>query len=126
MRAWDITLFLIILQLVIGIVNGFGLFAVNYYATPQNQYTQYNLTQLQEFQAEPTLWDYFVMAVKVFIEGVIWFLKIVFAVAIIYPTLVNIMGIPPMIAGPFQGILYLIDVLGYIQWKKGVTIEWMW
>lgn len=64
MRAIDITILLIAIQASLGFVNTIGVFDTPYYATPQNQWTEKQVSNLSEYSVNASsnsgdigLWD---------------------------------------------------------------------
>ncbi len=135
MRAWDITLLLIVIQACIGLVNGIGLFDVTYFATQNDSTTAYtvgDISALHGFErggdvpdipgieggASVSQMSYFDLAVTFGMAGINLLFKIVEAVVFIFPVLVNQFHIPLPLAAVLQMMFYLQVAWGYAQWKS--------
>ena len=122
MRAWDITLLLIVVQACIGLVNGIGLFDVTYFAT-QNDSTAYTVGDISDLHdvesgGEVSQMSYFDLAVTFSMAGINLLFKIVEAIVFILPTLVDQFKIPLPLAAVLQSMIYLQIAWGYAQWKS--------
>ena len=122
MRAYDIALFLIILQAAIGFTNELGIFDEQYYATQNNTYTNYRVSDLDEFNnlatEEAGLWDYTTMLANLAWEGIKMFLSVIFSIVIIFPKLISIFNIPAGISAFIQVAIYVVYFIGWAQWKS--------
>ena len=131
MRAFHIMLFLIILQASVVFVSDTGIFDQNYIEdaslAKNSYYTSYNISNLTEYSAgeEPSTWDYFTISAKWIIDGLFLFVKIIFAVAFIFPLLISIFNVPASLAAFIQGGIYVIYLWGYMQWKAGRSTKYM-
>jgi len=122
MRAWDITLLLIVVQACIGLVNGIGLFDVTYFAT-QNDSTAYTVGDISDLHdvetgGEVSQMSYFDLAVTFGMAGINLLFKIVEAIVFIFPVLVDQFCIPLPLAAVLQSMIYLQIAWGYAQWKS--------
>lgn len=127
MRAYDIAFALIILQATIGFVNGLGLFEHPYYATPENEYTKYKVEDLKDYKKiadNPSVLDYMALSVNLLWEGFVMFLKVVFAVIVILPILIDIFGVPVGLASLIQVGIYVIYFMGWTQWKSNKGLRY--
>ena len=120
MRAYDMALILIILQASIGFVNGLGIFDRDYYATQNNTYTQYRVANLTEYNPSEGegLADYVADLARWVVDGLKLLFKVVGAVFIIYPTLTDTFGVPSGLSILLQGGIYVIYIMGWVQWKS--------
>ncbi len=121
MRAYDIAMWLIILQASIGFINAIGLFETQYYATPQNAYN-YEIQDLDEYKVltdNPGVLDYTRMGINWAWEGLVVIFKIIFSIVIIYPMLIKEFGIPAVLSVFLQATVYVVYAVGYKQWKSG-------
>ena len=128
MKAYQIALYLIILQASIGLVNDLGVFSHNYASTPTNEYISWNVSQIGGAygnQTEPSVWDMMVVAARMIWESLIALLKILLAVVVIYPILVNVFMIPPQISGLIQVGIYVVYGIALVQFKTGRNIHYM-
>ena len=122
MRAWDITLLLIVIQACIGLVNGIGLFDTTYFAT-QNDSTAYTVGDISDLHdvesgGAVSQMSYFDLAVTFGMAGINLLFKIIEAIVFIFPTLVNLFHIPLPLAAVMQSMIYLQVAWGYAQWKS--------
>jgi len=126
MKALNITIFIIILQLSVGFINELGVFEKDYMATPDNDYMAYNVTTLNEANAfsNESLVDKALGLVDFAIEAIFGLLKIMFGIIVIYPTLVSIFNIPSALSALLQGIIYVVYILGYYELKSGKQVEY--
>jgi hypothetical protein len=121
-RASEITLFIVLIQAAIGFVDASGMFDQSYYSVPSNN-ASYTLTDLGSYasQAEEDTsissqidlyldwaWDSFFIG-----------LKILFAVLFVLPTLINVFGIPGILATFIQVGIYYVYATWYAQYKSG-------
>ena len=95
----------------------------------RNQYSSYtiedNLSEYGNASANPSTWDYFKISVVWAIEAIIMFVKIVFSVVFVYPILVKVFGVPEVLSAFLQCAIYAIWIIGYMQWKKGISARHM-
>ena len=123
MRAWDITLLLIVVQACIGLVNGIGLFDENYFATQNDSTTAYTVGDIADLHdvesgGEVSQMSYFDLAVTFGMAGINLLFKIVEAIVFIFPVLVDQFHIPLPLAAVMQSMIYLQVAWGYAQWKS--------
>jgi hypothetical protein len=109
---YKIVFFLIMIQMVIGYVNGMNMFATNSVITPDNQYTGYTLTSAQSVYGANS---YGIDVVDVITNGlqmiwtsfkVLW--SMLAAVFLIYPTLVTQFHVPADLSLLIQCGIYII------------------
>ena len=123
MRAWDITLLLIVVQACIGLVNGIGLFDVTYFASQNDSTTAYTVGDISDLHdvesgGEVSQMSYFDLAVTFGMAGINLLFKIVEAIVFIFPVLVDQFCIPLPLAAVLQSMIYLQIAWGYAQWKS--------
>ncbi|MFA7121399.1 MAG: hypothetical protein WC277_07945 [Bacilli bacterium] len=123
MRAWDITLLLIVVQACIGLVNGVGLFDQAYFASQNDSTTAYtvgDISDLHDVEAggEVSQTSYFDFVVTFGMAGINLLFKIIEAIVFIFPTLVDQFKIPLPLAAVLQSMIYLQIAWGYAQWKS--------
>lgn len=132
--ATRIALILIFIQASMGFVNGLGLFnsnGVNYdfATTPQNQYTDYKVTNLTEYKGimgdkSGNTISTIVEGMQLFFNGLPIAAKVLFSPIIIYPTLVTAFGIDPLISGFIQLGVWAIYSLAIAEIVTGRTFLW--
>ena len=132
MRAWEIAKFLIIVQAAIGLMNGMGYFGDSeiYFATQNDTTAQYTIGNIEEFNPASsggvTQMSYFDMAVTLVTSGLNLIYKVFEAIICIFPTLVNVFGVPVELAALLQIVIYLEVLYGVAQWKSnrsGLSID---
>jgi len=109
---YKIVFFLIMIQMVIGYVNGMGMFATNSVVTPSNEYTQYTLASAQSVYGANSFGIDVVDMVTNGIQIMWMSFKVLWtmlaAVFFIYPTLVNQFHIPVELSVILQTGIYVI------------------
>lgn len=128
MRAFQIILFIILLQAAIGFTNTIGVFDQPFYATPDNKVTGYTVENLSSFGdvgENPSILDYAAISITWVWQGLVMFLQIAFAIVLVYPTLVDTFGIPGSLSAFIQVGIYVIYVWGYMQFKTGRSTKHM-
>lgn len=109
---YKIVFFLIMIQMVIGYVNGMGMFATNSVVTPDNEYTQYTLTSAQSVYGANSFGIDVVDMVTNGIQIMWMSFKVLWtmlaSVFFIYPTLVNQFHIPVELSVILQTGIYVI------------------
>jgi len=125
MRMWEITVFIIALELGIGVIDGIGLFDVMYYNQSgyiqQGTTSSYNMTTTGNLlsSSTPSGVDYYTMGVAMVVSGLMIFLSVCQAIIFILPTLILKFHVPIQLAVPIQAMIYLMYVWGIAQWKSG-------
>ena len=126
MRAFEIALFLIVVQASIGFFNSIDAFDTDYYNTPQNQYN-YEVSDLAAYsnitRTIPLL-DYMIMTATWMWDTLFIMLDIVFSVVIIFPIVINTFNIPVVLSVFMQVGIYVVYATGYIQWKSGKGLKY--
>ena len=132
LRAVDLAIFILILNASVVFVADVGLFDDNYLEQgdlARNQYSSYtiadNLSGYGNISQTSSTWDYFKTSIVWAVEALIMFVKIVFSVVFIYPVLVKVFGVPEVLSGFLQCGIYFLWILGYAQWKKGLSLKGM-
>lgn len=131
MRAFQIALFLMILQASVVFVNDSGIFDQNYLENStiaENTYSTYTLTNLSEYTGNTTTvssWDYFTLSARWIIDGFFMIIKAFIGVVFIAYTLITIFSVPVPLAGFLQVGVYFIYYWGYMEWKSGKTTKYM-
>ena len=119
-RASDITLFLIILQACIGLVDGLAITSTAM-AVPDNEAMHYNVTDLSEYQVstDPGIEDTLLMYADFAWEALIIGIKIIMTVVVVAPTLIGFFNVPTELAVVLQIGIYYIYATWYAQYKSG-------
>jgi len=120
-RATSLALFIILVQASIGFVDASGLFSAHYLDTPQNN-ANYQLEDLKAYSAQtddPGLWDDAKTLARWSIDAFLIGIKIVFAVAFIFPTLVKDLGVPAILSAFLQVGVYFVYATWYAQYRSG-------
>lgn len=120
-RASEITLFIIILQSAIGFVNATDLFSVDYYSTPNNQYSYsvQNLSDYNRVTGAPSAGDYISILASWTWQAFFIGIQVVFAVVFVLPLLVTTFNIPAILSVFMQVGIYYVYATWYAQWKSG-------
>lgn len=123
MRAWDITLMLILIQACIGMLNGMGVFDVTYFASQNDSATTYTVGDISDLHdvapgGDVSQMSYFDLGVTFVMAGLNLLYKIIEAIVFIFPTLVTKFYIPIPLAAVMQTMIYLQVAWGYAQWKS--------
>jgi hypothetical protein len=109
---YKLVFFLIMVQLAIGYVNGLGLFTQNIAMAPSNDYTTYNISTANSTFAPSSSRIDIVDAATNGIQMAWMMFRIVWSmlasVFLIYPTLVNVFGIPASLSLILQAGIYVI------------------
>lgn len=119
-RASEITLFLIILQASIGFVDSIGLFSEHYMDVPDNN-ASYVVSDLEDYAAQrdqdaiDVVWLMATWAWEAFFIAI----KVIFTVAVVFPTLVNTFHIPVELSLFIQVGIYYVYAIWYAQFKSG-------
>lgn len=116
---YKVVFYLIMIQLAIGYINGIGLFSGNFAPTPVNEYTTYDLAKANSTFASAS---YGIAAIDMVSQGLqlIWSMfgilwSMIASVFVIYPTLVNVFGIPPNLSIILQAGIYILYALELIN-----------
>ena len=132
LRAFEIILFILLLQASIVFVGNIDLFEgddyMEYSAMADNEYSTWNITgELSEYSVgeEASAWDYFSASVTFLIDGLIMFFKIIFSIVFIYPTLVKVFGLPWELSALLQVGIVTIYIWGLMQYKSGKSTKMM-
>ena len=132
LRAFEIILFIIILQAAVVFTTDIGLFDTNYLeqsSLARNQYSTVNITEnLSEFSnlsVNPSNWDYFKTSIVWSVEALVWFIKIIFSIIFIFPVLIKVFGVPTDLAAFLQVGIVGIYIWGLVQWKTKTSTKGM-
>lgn len=137
MRAFEITLFLLLIPAAMGLVNAMGIFGIGDPFTP-DMYRYQNMTGTNveanaragvlglgawEMPAQPTFFDYVMFTVTMAWQFIFWAIRIVTAVVWLYPMLVTAFQVPWQLAIPLQIGIWVIWVVAIIQIKHAVSLD---
>lgn len=128
MRAMQIFFFILAVNAAIGMVNAVGLFNDPYMVEASGEEIRYSVSDLSDMAgagAEPTLIDYTVMRVTWVWEAVLFIVKFIGAFVFIYPVLVEQFMIPAAVSVFLQGLIYVVYVWGWIQFRTNRSFQWM-
>lgn len=126
MRAFYLALFLILIQGSIGFVNAVGLFDESYMATPQNQYMDYRVGDIDTSVSEsPGIVDYVYMSVMWVWQAFVVLIQIILAIVLILPTLIVTFQFPASLSVFLQLGIYVVYYIGYVQFKANRPIRYM-
>jgi len=120
MRAYDIALFLVLVQASIAFVDSSGMFTQHYYDVPKNN-ASYVLTDLESYQSGGINGTHDIQsfdAIDAITGG--WnaikiALNILLSVVFVLPALMDVFGIEPILALFIQVGVYIIYALAYAQ-----------
>ena len=119
-RASELTLFIILLQASLGFVDATGMFTESYMGSISNN-ASYTITDLESYAAVQD--QNFFDEVRVFaqwgIEAFFIGVKIVMTVLFVLPTLINVFGVPAILATFIQCGVYYVYGTWYAQYKSG-------
>ena len=132
MRAFEIILFIIIVQAAVVFTTDINLFDANYLeqsSLAKNQYStttiEGNLSEYGSISENPSNWDYFKTSIVWSIEAMIMFVKIIFSIVFIFPVLVKVFEVPTVLAAFLQVGIVGIYIWGLAQWKTGKSTRHM-
>jgi len=112
---WKMLLFVVTMQFAIIIVNGMAVFQKQFTSNPSNEFTQYSLVTAQSVFAPFTTGiggvDLVLAALTLgwMLLSLVW--SMVFAFFNLFPTMVNVFGIPPLVAAAIAGGIYVLTGL---------------
>jgi hypothetical protein len=119
-RATEIAIILIILQASIGFVNEMGIFSEDYAPTQNNQFTNYTVTDISGYDSgSKSIYEQATAVVSIFFDGLRTAGTILFSVVVIYPTLVNLFHILPVISAFLQLVIWIIYSLAIAEIWSG-------
>lgn len=131
MRALDISKMLVCISLVIGLINGIGVFDEQYQHTLPSDTSGYILHNVSEIGedlgnvTDLTTWDYAKFTIMMGYEALIMLIKVLLAVVIIYPVLVYTFHIPIVFSVLIQALIWVNYAVAMVQYKKGITFKGM-
>jgi len=117
MKAYEISLFVVILSATIGFINGLGLFSYQYEMVPQSKYIEWNVSQIGEDYGNVTTQ----ISPNFNIMGMLS--EITFAIACLYPTLVKVFHIPILLSALLQVAIYMVYAIGILQFITGRSFK---
>lgn len=115
MRFHDILTLLTFCGPAIVFINGLGIFAHNYYAPPDTATFELSEMSTMATQSNIGLLDYFGLAVSQVLSGLGWIKDLIVTIVYVYPSMVQILHVPPILAGFLQVAVVLSIVTFSIQ-----------
>lgn len=102
-RFYDIWYLLTFCGLAIGFVNGLGLWGVDYMTAPDS--STFELTDIESIAGggDVSAWDQFTLLVSQAVTAFGMIAQMALSVVIVYPTMVNVFHVPPIVASLVQG-----------------------
>jgi len=126
MKAYEISLFVVILSATIGFVNGIGVFGYQYEMTPQNDYVEWNVSQIGENFGNTSQISFFsklTATTDMVIQGFSILIDMLFAIVCLYPTLVGVFHVPAQLSALLQVGIYAIYAIGILQFISGRSFK---
>jgi hypothetical protein len=112
---WKILMFVVTMQFAIVIINGMAIFNANIAETPINEFTGYSLSAAESVFGGFTTGiggvDMMVMALTVGWLLLQLVFSMLFAFFTLYPTMVAVFHIPPLISAAVSGAIYVLTAL---------------
>ncbi len=126
MRAYDILLFLVCLEVTIGFVSSLHVFPVNYVDASAVQTPQeWNLQEVENQTASQSIFDKVMLATDMLFKALSMFLNMLVAIVAIYIPLTSVLGVPSEIALLLQGVVYVVYAWAIIQFLSGRSVKYM-
>ncbi len=121
MRAWDLAIFVIMIEMSIGFIAGLGFYDHPSLMSVQNgEINRYQTENINEtFAEKPTIADYLKFSLDWVFASFNMFIMIVSAFVGISWILYTTFKLPLTLCFFIQGIVYLIYTWGFIQWRSG-------
>lgn len=121
-RASEITLFIILVQASIGFIDTSGVFT-NHYLDVTSNNASYTITDLESYSTATAENNGINSQIDLYLnwawESFFIGIKVLFAVVFILPTLINIFGVPTILATFMQVGVYYVYATWYAQYKSG-------
>lgn len=121
-RASEITLFIILVQASIGFVDASGMFSQHFMSVPENN-ASYTLTDLNSYASQTEQDNSIQSQIDLYInwawESFFIGIKVLLAVVFVLPTLINVFGVPGILATFIQVGIYYVYSTWYSQYKSG-------
>lgn len=114
-RFYDIWYLLTFCGLAIGFVNGLGLWGVDYMTAPDS--STFELTDIESIAGggDVSAWDQFTLLVSQAVTAFGMIAQMALSVVIVYPTMVNVFHVPPIVATLVQGGVVLSWASFFVQ-----------
>ena len=102
-RFHDIWYLLTFCGLAIGFVNGLGVWGVDYMTAPDS--SAFELSDIESISGggDVSAWDQFTLLVSQAVTAFGMIAQMALSVVIVYPTMVNVFHVPPIVATLVQG-----------------------
>ena len=124
MRALEIAIFLLMISASISLVNSMGILDNTYVYNDNTPYRFWTVSNLTDFQTDnPTILDQVVVYVQFLIASILWIVNIIATTIFIYPVLVDAFGVPGALSLFLQLGIWLNWVIGFVQWRRGASVE---
>lgn len=124
MRALEITIFIVLLSASIGFLNAMNAFDNPYVESDSSQYSMWSVSNLSSFDNQnPSILDQAGMLLNFAIMAITWVITIVLTIIVIFPTLVNTFHIPMALSALLQVGVWMVYVIGIVQWQRGASVE---
>ena len=126
MRAYDILLFLVCLEVTIGFVSSLHVFPVSYVDASAVQTPEdWNLQEVENQTASQSIFDKVMLATDMLFKALTMFLNMLVAIVAIYIPLTSVLGVPSEIALLLQGVVYVVYAWAIIQFLSGRSVKYM-
>lgn len=114
-RFYDIWYLLTFCGLAIGFVNGLGLFGVDYMTAPEG--SAFELSDIESIAGggDISAWDQFTLLVSQAVTAFGMITKMAISVVLVYPVMVDVFHVSPLVATLVQGGVVLSWVSFFMQ-----------
>lgn len=114
-RFYDIWYLLTFCGLAIGFVNGLGVWGLDYMTAPES--STFELSDIESIAGggDVSAWDQFTLLVSQAVTAFGMIAQMALSVVIVYPTMVNVFHVPPIVATLVQGGVVLSWVSFFMQ-----------
>ena len=114
-RFHDIWYLLTFCGLAIGFVNGLGVWGVDYMTAPES--STFELSDIESIAGggDVSAWDQFTLLVSQAVTAFGMIAQMALSVVLVYPTMVNVFHMPPIVATLVQGGVVLSWVSFFMQ-----------
>ena len=114
-RFYDIWYLLTFCGLAIGFVNGLGVWGVDYMTAPDSSAFELSDIESMAGGGDISAWDQFTLLVSQAVTAFGMIAQMALSVVIVYPTMVNVFHVPPIVATLVQGGVVLSWVSFFMQ-----------
>jgi len=114
-RFYDIWYLLTFCGLAIGFVNGLGVWGVDYMTAPDSSAFELSDIESMAGGGDISAWDQFTLLVSQAVTAFGMIAQMALSVVIVYPTMVNVFHVPPIVATLVQGGAVLSWVSFFMQ-----------